>query len=159
MTPEAHSPGSVEAQLEQQARQFGEVMSALSDFIYIFDTEGRFSFANPALTDLLGLTLSDIRGKTFFELPYPEALAAKLHQQIGVVVQTQAEVRDETPFMSPSGVQGYYEYIFRPIFAADGQVEAVAGSTRDISECKAAELALAEQHERQKLANTLHDGV
>jgi PAS domain-containing protein len=33
-------------------------------------------------------------------------------------------------------VDGFYEYIFTPIFDADGQVEAVAGSTRDISDRK-----------------------
>ena len=37
---------------------------------------------------------------------------------------------------------GYYEYIFNPVIGADGSVELVAGSTRNVTERKQAEAAL-----------------
>lgn len=50
-----------------------------------------------------------------------------------------ALIRDETPFTGPTGETRHYEYIFVPVFAVSGQVEAVAGSTRDITDRKHAE--------------------
>lgn len=39
-------------------------------------------------------------------------------------------------YISPAGKAGYYEYIFTPVIGPDGEVAAVAGSTRDITERK-----------------------
>lgn len=54
-------------------------------------------------------------------------------------VDTGQGLKDETSYTSPTGAGGYYEYIFNPITAADGTVEVVAGSTRDIPARKHAE--------------------
>jgi two-component system CheB/CheR fusion protein len=73
---------------------------------------------------------------------YPEQLARQLHEQIQHVVATRQAIADETPYTTPAGITRYYEYIFNPIIGADGMVELVAGSTRDITERKLAEAAL-----------------
>ncbi|MDP9122590.1 MAG: PAS domain-containing protein, partial [Acidobacteriota bacterium] len=104
--------------------------------------EGRFQYANRALLDLWGLTLEEAAGKTFFDLRYPEELAAKLTRQVEQVFETRQGLRDETPYTSPTGAGGHYEYIFSPVLGADGAVEAVAGSTRDISSRKRIEQEL-----------------
>ena len=126
-------------QLELQARIFNTTLSSITDFAYIFDRDGRFVYANQALLDLWGLTLDEAVGKNFFDLQYPDVLAARLQRQIQQVLDTQQRLRDETPYTSPTGKAGYYEYIFSPVFDADSTVEVVAGSTRDISERKQAE--------------------
>jgi hypothetical protein len=68
------------------------------------------------------------------------------------VLDTRQELRDETPFTSPTGVAGYYEYIFQPVLAADGNVESVAGSTRDISARKKMEGELRDAKSRLEAA-------
>ena len=75
-------------------------------------------------------------GKNFFELDYPPDLAERLQRQIQEVIESKGRVSDETPFTSAFGTR-YYEYIFVPVLGPDGEVEAVAGSTRDITERKA----------------------
>lgn len=120
-------------QLEQQARTFDITLAALKDFVYTFDTAGHFTYANRSLLDLLGITLDEIIGKSFHELPYPEELATLLQTQIEQVAVTGKAVTDETSFTSPAGVRGYYEYIFVPIFDDDKNVILIAGSTRDIT--------------------------
>ncbi|GCE14485.1 PAS domain-containing sensor histidine kinase [Tengunoibacter tsumagoiensis] len=120
-------------QLEQQAQLFDVTLSALKDFVYTFDTSGRFTYSNNALLELLGLSLDEIIGKTFHELPYPVELATLLQSQIEQVALTGKTVTDETSYTSPMGVQGYYEYIFVPIFDSNKNVVLVAGSTRDIT--------------------------
>jgi PAS domain S-box-containing protein len=127
---------------EGQARIFNMALSAISDFAYVFDRDGRFLYVNKALLDLWGLSLDQAIGKNFFDLKYPDALASRLQRQIQQVIETGRSLADETPYTSPTGAGGYYEYIFAPVLAADGTVEVVAGSTRDISARKRTEDAL-----------------
>lgn len=132
-------------QLEQQTRQFNEVVSVLNDFVYILDPEARFLFANQALLETLNVSLDEILGRTFTEIPsYPDDLARRLYAQVKQVVSTGLEVKDETFYASSTGISGYYEYTFQPVFAADGSVETVAGSTRNVSRRKLDQLALEE---------------
>jgi two-component system CheB/CheR fusion protein len=128
--------------LEQQSRTFDTTLSSITDFAYTFNREGRFIYVNPPLLNLWGLKLEEAIGKNFFELPYSEEMAARLQSQIQQVIATRKTVADETPYTNPTGVTRYYEYIFNPVIAADGTVELVAGSTRDITERRLAEAAL-----------------
>jgi PAS domain S-box-containing protein len=121
--------------LAQQLRVF-KTLSSIIDYAYTFDSKGRFLYSNQALLDLLGLPLDEVIGKTFLELPYPVELAVKLHAQIAQVFATKLKVIDETSYISPAGVVGYYEYIFNPVFGRDQAVEMVAGSTREVSHRK-----------------------
>ncbi len=145
-----------EDRFDQQTRIFNTTLSAIADFIYIFDRQGKFIYSNQPLLDLLGIPLEEIIGKNFFELNYPADLAAKLQQQIQQVVDTKTIVRDETPFTSPTGESGFYEYIFSPVIGADGSVELVAGSTRDVTGRKQIEQTLLDSKEKfQDLANSI----
>jgi PAS domain S-box-containing protein len=130
------------ARLDEHLRVFDRVLSSISDFAYTFDLEGRFTFANKALLSLWGLMLPQVIGKKFADLGVPEDLAKRLATEIQQVVETGHRVVGETPYTSPTGVSGYYEYIFSAISASDGTVEAVAGSTRDVTEQKRVQEAL-----------------
>lgn len=129
-------------QVEQHAKVFDVTLTAIQDLVYTFDTNGRFTYSNFPLLDLLGITLEQIIGKTFYDLPYPHELATKLQSQIEEVIQTGKPVTDQTPFTNPKGKAAYYEYIFTPVFDDQGKVVLVAGSTRDISEHKRSEEAI-----------------
>jgi PAS domain S-box-containing protein len=146
--------------LEKQSRILDITLSSISDFAYIFDRDGRFVFVNQALLDLWGLKLEEAVGKNFFELHYPDELAARLQHQIQEVFTTKQGLTDETEYTSPTGAGGYYEYIFRPVFDRVGNVELVAGSTRDITERKRVEAELRESQDRLRvLAESLESQV
>ena len=164
---DSSEPGSIEEKscaseqrFEQPPCIFDTALSYITDFAYIFDKDGRFTYSNKALLDLLEISLEEITGKNFFDLNYPDDLASRLQLQIRQVFDTGKPVRDETPFTSASGVEGFYEYIFNPVFASDGTVEAVAGSTRDITRRRAMEQALRESEESYRvLAETASDAI
>jgi PAS domain S-box-containing protein len=150
-------PQQITENFELQARLFEKTLSAITDFVYIIDRNGRFLYANKALLNLWGLTLEAAIGKTFFDLKYPEDLATKLHGQIQQVFASRESLSDETEYISPTGVAGHYEYIFSPVLKPDGTVEAVAGSTREITERKRAEAELIEAKRAAEFANQSKD--
>lgn len=146
--------------VERQARNFNTTLSSITDFAYIFDRDGRFIYVNQPLLDLWGRSLDEAVGKNFFDLQYPDDLALRLHKQIQQVIDTKQRIKDETPYTSPTGVEGFYEYIFTPVFAADGSVEVVAGSTRDFTDRKRVEEALrSSEAELQKSQEELEHRV
>ncbi len=146
-------------QLDEQMRYFDAILSSISDFAYTFDREGRFVFVNQALLDLWGLKLEQAVGKNFFDLEYPADLAARLQDQIQQVFDTRQIVTDETPYTSPTGIAGYYEYIFSPFFGANGAVEFVVGTTRDITERRQMEEVLRHSEEQYRtLFNSIDEG-
>ncbi len=120
---------------EQQRRIYETALSNTADFNYIFNLEGRFIYINKALLDLWQKSFEEAVGKNFFELDYPQELAQRLQDQIQQVIETKQPLKDETPYTSATGTLAY-EYIFKPVIGEDGKVEAVAGSTRDITEYK-----------------------
>jgi PAS domain S-box-containing protein len=97
---------------------------------------------NEALLALFDRPRHEVLGKKFFDLAYSPDLVNKLDGQIQSVVATRQPVRDEIPFTAPSGNIRHFEYIFVPVLANDGTVEAVAGSTRDVTERRKVEQEL-----------------
>jgi PAS domain S-box-containing protein len=141
------------ARIALQARLFDTALSNSPDFIYTFDLEGRFTYINRSLLELLRKSADQAVGRNFFDLGYPPELAARLQRQIQEVIETRGHVQDETPYTGASGTRDY-EYIFVPVLAPDGTVEAVAGSTRDITGRKQAEEATRRRAlQLQKLAD------
>lgn len=138
---------------EWQRRMFDTALSHTADFVYLFDLEGRFTYVNKALLDLWGKSLHEAVGKNFFDLDYPHDLAARLQRQIQEVIDGKRPVRDETPYTSARGTRAY-EYIFVPVFGLGGTVEAVAGSTRDITDRKQSEMALRASEQRYRVLVT-----
>ena len=117
----------------QKWRVLDMMLSSFTDFAYAFDREGRFLYANRPLLNLWGLTLEEVVGKNFSELPYPKELAAQLERQVQQVFATGKDISDETAYTSPAGVTGYYDYVFSAVIGSSGTVELVAGATRDIT--------------------------
>lgn len=115
------------------------VLSSIGDFAYVWDLEGRFLYANPPLLKLYGRTLDQVVGKTFREVGYPEWHAEMHLREIAQVVATRQPFQGEIFFRGESGDSGVFDYIFVPVFGADGRVEAVAGTTRDVTARKRGE--------------------
>jgi light-regulated signal transduction histidine kinase (bacteriophytochrome) len=105
-----------------------------------------------------GRTWPESAGKALLEVGY-EPWHAEMHErEIDEVVATKRSIRGEVSF--PHAVLGrrVYDYIFVPVLDEDGNVEAVAGTTRDITDLKQAEAVLerrvAERTQELNQANT-----
>ena len=139
-------------ELKRQWREFDTALSNSPDFIYLFDLDGRFTYANRGLQDLLQVSFEQIIGKNFYDLNYPPQLADQLQEDIAQVIRSREPLRSEVPFQAPGGKTRQYEYIFRPVFAQNGEIHGVAGSTRDVTERKESEQKLRDSQERLRFA-------
>ena len=159
VTEQARELSRTRQDMEQQTRLLNTVLASIVDFAYTFNCEGRFTYVNQSLLDLWQIKSEDALGKNFFELGYPAELAAHLHWQIETVLRTGQPLKDETPYTGAAGTNGYYEYILVPVFDAAGEVEAVAGSTRDTSDRKRAEEAVhASEAKYRALFDSMEEG-
>ncbi len=125
---------------ERQVRLFDGIASTTPDFVYLFDLQGRFVYANRRLLEVWGMELQDVVGKTCRELGYEQWHHDRHMREIAEVIATKRPLKGEVPFTAPvTGIFGVYEYIFAPVLSADGRVELVAGTTRDVTERARAE--------------------
>jgi PAS domain S-box-containing protein len=138
----------VTADSERLRRLYETVLSATPDFVYVFSLDHRVLYANDSLIRMWGRGREGAIGKTFLQIGY-EPWHAEMHdREIDQVSATKVPIRGEVPFTGTSG-RRIYDYIFVPVIGADGQVEAVAGTTRDVTDRKESELALAESDRKK----------
>ncbi|NYD91034.1 PAS domain S-box protein [Sphingomonas melonis] len=143
------------AVLGRQARFFEAKLSSIPDFVYAFDRQRRFTYANPAMLGLFGRSAEEMLGKTLANLDYPPELVELLNSHIDKIFETGETVEDEVYFNSPTGYAGYFAYLWGPVRADDGTVELVIGVSRDTRERRAFEEALRESEARLRAATDL----
>ena len=136
------------ADLRKQKRIYEAVTRTTPDLIYVFDLDYRFSYANDALLAMWGQTFENAIGKGLRELGYEEWHAAMHEREIDQVVATKKPIRGTVSFPHAELGKRIYDYIFTPVINDRGEVEAVAGTTRDISDIKSAEETLRVSEQR-----------
>ena len=132
---------------ERERRLYETVLSNTPDLVYVFDLDHRFTYANAVLLQMWGRTREEALGRNCLELGYPDWHAEMHSREIEQVKATKAPIRGEVPFHGTFG-RRIYDYIFVPIIGPDGEVEAVAGTTRDVTERKRFEEELRDSEQR-----------
>ncbi len=126
---------------DQRRRLYEAALSNTPDLVYVFDLDHRFIYANEGLLTLWGKTWDDAIGKTCLELGYPAWHAAMHDREIDRVIASKKPVKGEVPFTGAHG-RRIYEYIFVPVLGEGGEIEAIAGTTRDVTEHRQVEQGL-----------------
>lgn len=134
--------------LEKQKQLYDNITSGTPDLMYMFDLHYKFTYANRALLEMWGKTAEDAIGKGLRENGYEEWHAEMHEREIDQVVATRERVRGEVAFPHATLGKRIYDYILAPVMDESGEVVAVSGTTRDITDIKKAEAAIIESEAR-----------
>ena len=140
---------------ERQRRMYETALDSTPDLVSIYDTDRRVLYANAALLRTWGLR--DARGKRLCEIGYAPALAEAREREFDQVIASQAPVQGESA-LAVDGQRRLFDYIFAPVIGAGGEVVAVAGTARDITERTALTARLSDS-QRMEAVGTLAGGV
>ncbi|RYF91603.1 MAG: PAS domain-containing sensor histidine kinase, partial [Chitinophagaceae bacterium] len=133
---------------ESRKRLYETITSSTPDLIYVFDLDYRFTYVNSALLQMWGKTWEEAVGNSLQENGY-EAWHATMHErEIDHVINTKTSIRGEVSFHHAELGRRIYDYIFSPVINDNGEVEAIAGTSRDITDIKAAEELLKQGQEK-----------
>ncbi|GAA6769191.1 hypothetical protein AAFH68_51560 [Flavobacterium sp. CGRL1] len=125
--------------IEKQERFYNSITNTTPDLVYVFDLDYKFTYANKALLTMWGKSAQDAIGKGLRENGYEEWHALMHEREIDEVISAKKMIRGTVSFPHAELGRRIYDYIFAPVFNKQGDVEAIAGTTRDITEIKQAE--------------------
>ncbi|HIK14902.1 MAG TPA: PAS domain S-box protein [Leptolyngbyaceae cyanobacterium M33_DOE_097] len=129
-----------EAALAKSQAQFEAILQNANVAIFAKDLEGHYIFANPWVSQEVGLPLEQILGKTDADLLPPE-VAERLQMSDRIALETGQAVRSEEIVASPQGENTYLAIKF-PLMDSRGNPYAVCGISTNITDLKRTESAL-----------------
>lgn len=145
--------------IEERKRLYETITQNTPDLIYVFSLDYRFTYANEALLTMWGRSWEEAIGKNMFEVGY-ETWHAEMHiREIDEVISTKKAIRGEVKFPHTQLGERVYDYIFTPVIDKDGNVEAIAGTTRDITPLVEARKLIEQSEKRFEAAVKAVQGI
>jgi len=131
-----HATNEEEAQsaLQVSERLQRDILNGIPDPAWMKSKEGAFMAINQAWCDFTGRDAASVIGKTALEIFGPE-IAGKLHQQDLVVLKTRKPLRQEE-HLSTDQNKAWFDTVRTPLLDTQGEVAAIIGIARDITERK-----------------------
>ncbi|MEI7842218.1 MAG: EAL domain-containing protein [Gallionellaceae bacterium] len=137
-------------ELEALNKDFLTLLENTTDFIYFKDKDSRIRFCSQTMANITGhQSWREMVGKHDFEI-FPENTARIYYEEELPVFRDGAPILNRVdPYFDAQGKQCWVNTNKWPVFADDGKtVIGIFGISRDISQYKQAELALAESESR-----------
>jgi PAS domain S-box-containing protein len=133
---------------ERQKRLYDSITNNTPDLVYVFDLDYNFTYANKALLTMWGKSAENAIGVGLRENGYEEWHAQMHEREIDEIVANKKTIRGTVSFPHAELGSRVYDYILTPVVNEQGIVEAVSGTTRDITEIRQAQEKLQESETR-----------
>ncbi|MGB3206683.1 MAG: PAS domain S-box protein [Crinalium sp.] len=140
-----------EKALRESEERFRNLVESTSDWIWEIDNLSIYTYLSPQVYDLLGYQLSEIWGKTKFDLMPPADTSNSVKNLADLIEHHQPFICLENTFIHKDGTLLVLECSGIPFFDRDGQCQGYRGISRDITERKQAEAEIIKALEKEKL--------
>ena len=141
------------AQVARHARTVDGILGASVDLIFLVDRSGKYTYVSRTAAQAAGMNPREMISKTWQELGWPPKIMQRVHQECDRIFGTAEPAKGEVIVPTAAWGTRDYEYILSPVFGADGSVEAVVATLRDITDRKDAEESWQLAKEAAELAN------
>ncbi|MBW3586799.1 MAG: PAS domain S-box protein, partial [Cyanobacteria bacterium 0813] len=144
---------TLEAQVAQRTAELETFFDALPDRIFVVERENmRQPFVNKTVAEICGFnSRKEMQGKTVFEC-FSAELAERFCRENLQVFETGETLHFQEKFVL-SGGNFYYDTFKIPLKTINGEVYALIGTSRDITELVETKQALSERTEQLEAAN------
>ncbi|MDX6531572.1 MAG: hypothetical protein QOH41_3862 [Blastocatellia bacterium] len=150
---------TAEEALRDSEEKFRSIVETTNEWIWAIDLEGRHTYTNPAIEQILGYRTEEILGANVLDFVHQDdrsELEKLLNQSIsekrgwtGLVLRWKHK-HEGHRYLESNGL---------PVFDPDGALIGYRGADRDITQRKLAEEALSQQAERAALTNRISQAV
>ena len=149
-----------EGALKESEERFRALAESIDDWAWEVDAEGRYTYCSPRVKDLLGYDVSEVLGKTPFDLMDPDEAERVGELFASIAAEGRPLVALENVNLHRSGRRVVLETSGRPFFDSEGNLKGYRGIDRDITDRKRAEDALKESEERYHyLVEAMNEGL
>lgn len=139
----------IERALESSEAMYVSLVENLGVHVLRKDLDGRFTFVSRSFCELLGRQISDVLGRTDFDL-FPEEMARKYRDDDRRILARGEVFQAVEVHPRPTGGKMYVEVHKSPILDPDGNVAGVQGIFWDVSDREEAAIALRENEARRR---------
>jgi two-component system, cell cycle sensor histidine kinase and response regulator CckA len=112
------------------------MMETTFDWIWEVDAEGRYTFASPKVTNLLGYSPAEVLGRTPFDLMPPREAERVRAEFLAIAADRRAFTGLENANLHKNGGLVVLESTGVPVFGPGGELAGYRGLERDITERK-----------------------
>lgn len=131
-----------ERALRAREEQYRELVNNLQEIIFQHDTQGVWTFLNPAWLDVMGYTVAETLGTGFLDYVHPDDREYSQTQLNGLLDFEIDECRYEVRYLAKDGNIRTLAVFARRLLSPAGEVAGATGTLMDITERKAAETRL-----------------
>lgn len=141
-----------EERLRRSEVRYHLIVDNLKDIVFQTDAAGRWTFLNPAWTEITGFTREESLGVCFLEFIHPDDRQRNQELFVPLLERKKDYCRHEIRHLAKGGGFRWIEVFARLMLDLEGNIIGTSGTLRDITEQKLAEAQLRESEERLRLA-------
>jgi PAS domain S-box-containing protein len=139
--------------LRESEERYRSVVSQVHEVIFRADENQRWTFLNPAWTEITGFTEEETLGRSIFDCVHPEERPMAMLAFRAMAEGTRSSSRHEGRYLTKTGDIRWMEVHVRVSRDAGGTCTGVAGTLRDVTERRHAEEALRNAREAAEAAS------
>lgn len=141
--------------LRESEQKYRLVSDNIKEVIFHADESGRWTFLNPAWSDLTGYTLQESLGKSFLSYIHPDDRQRNAELMSALVERSQPDCQHEVRYLTKEGDFCWLEMYTRLHLDSHHNIVGIFGTLHDVTQRKQAEEEIRKNLERERELNEL----